>query len=92
MRADPLGREGSKYRREFREWRKERMVFGIRVLGAVCVVLFSLTSNAHAYLDPGSGSMLLQVVLGGIAGAVVLLKLFWRRVLSLFGLGREESD
>jgi hypothetical protein len=31
------------------------------------------------YLDPGAGSLVLQLILGGIAGALVSLKLFWRR-------------
>ena len=35
-----------------------------------------------AYLDPGSGSMLLQMLLGGIAGAAVALKMFGKKVLS----------
>jgi hypothetical protein len=36
-----------------------------------------------AYLDPGAGSMLLQVLLGGSAAVLVILKLSWRRVLRL---------
>jgi hypothetical protein len=34
---------------------------------------------AEAYLDPGAGSMLLQLVLGGVAGLAVIGKLFWHR-------------
>jgi hypothetical protein len=34
-----------------------------------------------AYLDPGSGSMLLQALLGGIAGAAVAFKMFGKRIL-----------
>jgi hypothetical protein len=36
-----------------------------------------------AYLDPGAGSMVLQALLGGIAGVLVLLKLYWRRIVRL---------
>ena len=39
------------------------------LLGAVVVGAGS--APAHAYLDPGTGSMILQVLLGGIAGAAV---------------------
>ena len=35
-----------------------------------------------AYLDPGSGSVILQALLGGVAGLAVALKLFGRRVLT----------
>jgi len=37
-----------------------------------------------AYLDPGTGSMILQLLLGGIAGVAIVLKLYWQRFLSLF--------
>ena len=36
-----------------------------------------------AYLDPGSGSMILQAVLGGVAGVLVALKMFGRKVFSV---------
>lgn len=44
---------------------------------------------AEAYLDPGSGSMLLQVILGGVAGVAVIAKLYWGRLLALLGIRRE---
>ena len=31
-----------------------------------------------AYLDPGSGTVIVQVILGGFAGVAVAAKLFWR--------------
>jgi len=34
-----------------------------------------------AYLDPGSGSMLLQALLGGLAGLAVTFKMFGSRIL-----------
>ena len=35
---------------------------------------------AYAYIDPGAGSLALQLIIGGIASALVTLKLFWRRL------------
>lgn len=46
----------------------------------------------HAYIDPGSGSMLLQLILGGAAGLFLAIKLFWRRILIKLGLRKEDSD
>jgi hypothetical protein len=60
------------------------------LLSSLCGV-FLWTSPAQAYLDPGSGSMLLQLLLGGVAGAVVVLKLYWQRLLHFFGLRKEEA-
>jgi hypothetical protein len=34
-----------------------------------------------AYLDPGSGSMILQAIAAGLAGVAVTAKLWWRRLL-----------
>lgn len=54
---------------------------------AVCIA----APQAHAYLDPGAGSMLLQILLGGLAGLGVLGKLYWHRLRSLFG-ARDARD
>lgn len=61
----------------------------------ICFVLifFGFVDLASAYIDPGSGSMLLQLLLGGIAGAVVVLKMYWRQFTNLFRRNsRKESD
>jgi hypothetical protein len=50
------------------------------------------TSNAYAYLDPGTGSMILQVLLGGVAGVMLAGKLYWQKFLSLFGVRRKVED
>lgn len=41
-------------------------------------------AQVHAYLDPGSGSMLVQLLLGGVAGAAVIMKLGWERFKDVF--------
>ena len=45
-----------------------------------------------AYLDPASGSLLLQLILGGVAGLALVLKLFWHRILGLFGIKKKTDD
>lgn len=40
--------------------------------------------QVDAYLDPGSGSMLVQLLLGGVAGAAVIMKLGWERFKDIF--------
>jgi hypothetical protein len=54
-----------------------RRLRDIAFLGLVAT-LFA-TGPAWAYLDPGTGSMMLQLLLGGIAGAMVVGKLYWHR-------------
>ena len=63
------------------------------LLLSIILIVFGFENSALAYLDPGTGSMVLQLLLGGIAGAVVILKLYWRRFVGLFrGNAREESE
>ena len=53
--------------------------------------LGAATSTAQAYLDPGTGSMILQVLLGGVAGVALAGKLYWHRLLSLLGIKRRDE-
>ena len=45
-----------------------------------------------AYIDPASGSMLLQIILGGVAAVAVALKMWWRRVLTFLHIRKPEDD
>jgi hypothetical protein len=42
--------------------------------------MVGFTQPAHAYLDPGTGSMLLQGIIGGIAAGFAVLSLTWHRI------------
>jgi hypothetical protein len=53
--------------------------------------LASLLTSEPAYLDPGSGSMLLQLLLAGLVGAGVAIRVFWRRIIGIFGIKPKES-
>jgi hypothetical protein len=48
--------------------------------------------TAQAYLDPGTGSILLQVIIGGVAGLGVVGKLYWHRLRGLLGLDKKEPQ
>ena len=54
--------------------------------------IMMLTMPAHAYLDPGTGSMLLQLLLGGVVGLLTILKLYWHKIKSIFGKGDEPES
>jgi len=45
-----------------------------------------------AYIDPGSGSMMLQVLAGGIAAAAVTLKVYWNRVLTFLRIRKPQEE
>lgn len=72
------------------KWLMLRMTCGVLILSSV------FAPGAHAYIDPGSGSVLLQLILGGIAGIGVVAKLYWEQVKtrcrSLFGQTESMKD
>ena len=48
-------------------------------LGFAFVLASAAASPAWAYLDPGTGSILLQLMLGGVAGVLVAGRLYFNR-------------
>lgn len=59
----------------------KRIVFCVLATG--WLLLFT-ERPAHAYIDPAAGSLFLQLLLGGVAGLAVVIKMYWRRITSLF--------
>ena len=51
-----------------------------------------LSCTVFAYLDPGTGSMLVQLLVGGAAAVGVGLKLYWHRILRLLRIRKAESE
>lgn len=49
--------------------------------------------EAHAYLDPGTGSFLVQMLVGGMAAGAAGVAMYWNRLKALvFGAGTEQTD
>lgn len=34
------------------------------------------------YLDPGTGSMVVQAVVGSLLGALLVIRLYWRKIIA----------
>lgn len=61
------------------------------ILSALILMLLAM-GDAWAYLDPGSGSAILQGILGALAAIAITLKLYWHRFLRLIGLRKPIED
>lgn len=59
------------------------------IISVIFLAGLLMATPAFAYLDAGSGSMLVQLLLGGIAGAVVFLKLSWKWILAKLGIKKD---
>ena len=55
----------------------------MQLLGIVILIVFS-PAPAHAYLDLGTGSIILQGLLGGIAFVGLMAKVYWNKLMGLF--------
>ena len=68
----------------------------MRIMLAVLLASALWAGPALAYIDPGSGSYLFQLLIAGAVGALYGLKVFWRQIRSgaafLFGRRRKSGD
>mgnify|MGYP006088192281 CR=1 FL=1 len=65
-------------------------MFLMRIKFLTLYFLFILIENAYAYIDPGTGSLILQLILGGIAAAFAMIngllykiKKFLKKILKI---------
>ncbi len=58
------------------------------------VVLLAPVLRPQAYLDPGSGSFLIQLLIAGLVGAGFLIKAYWKKIKALFNrsAAKKEDD
>ena len=62
------------------------MTFGrmLTIFGLVALLQAVFAPPAHAYLDPGTGSYIFQLLLAGVVGLAFVIKVFWSRIKSFF--------
>ena len=58
---------------------------------SVAFVMLS-TGDAYAYLDPGTGSILLQAIIATVASSLFVIKMYWYKFRSLLGLNRQTEE
>ena len=61
-------------------------------IALVLVACLAIASPAYAYLDPGTGSMLISAVLGVAAALALAVKMFWYRLVGFFRGKRPAAD
>ena len=51
------------------------------ILVGVFICLFGIfVSDAHAYLDPGTGSYFFQIFIAFVIGGLFAIKMFWSKI------------
>lgn len=69
---------------------------GILPTALVASSILAFSEPSHAYLDPGTGSIILQSILAGVAVAIGFVRLYWHRfksfLSSLAGSATDTSE
>ena len=65
-----------------------------KFLTIIFIYLLCSISKAHAYLDPGTGSIILQAILGFVAAAAATVSIYWEKFKSIINkvLKRNTKD
>ena len=68
----------------------------------ILIILFSLLGmslisnfqfpNAFAYIDPGTGSVIVQMIIGGLVGVGIAIKVFWFRIKTALSPGFKKNN
>ena len=61
-------------------------------ISLIALMTLCLTSQAQAYLDPGTGSIILQGLIAAIAAGLATGKLWWHRVKSIFSRSKDSTE
>ena len=51
------------------------MVFGVILASAQLFI-----SDSYAYIDPGTGSLVIQMIIGGLVGVGITCKIYWYKI------------
>jgi hypothetical protein len=70
--------------------RRRNSLSGLALLG---FLLVWLPTVAYGYLDPGTGSYIIQILIGGVLGGLFAIGIFWKRVIArIKGLFRPRKN
>jgi hypothetical protein len=57
------------------------------LLLVLVLLLLATPTQLSAYIDPGSGSFFVQMLIAGVLGASLTVKTFWKQVKAYFSRG-----
>lgn len=50
----------------------------------IALSLFIFPQSTYAYINPGTGSYIIQVIIAALVGGLFVIKIFWNKVKKLF--------
>ncbi len=64
----------------------------IKIFSIIALIVAINPQQAFAYLDPGTGSMIMQVIVASIVGAGAAIGVFKQKIISFFKSIGNKSD
>jgi hypothetical protein len=64
----------------------------LKILLVFSAVALLLPEPAWAYLDPGTGTILLQALIASVVGGFALIGIYWRKLKSALGFGERNAS
>ena len=64
----------------------------VAIFAAMFLLVSHLQGGVQAYLDPGAGSIALQLLLAGVIGLLATIRLYWDRMKTFLQRRRVERD
>ena len=64
---------------------QKRMIGRLVMIAGTLSLYYLITPRAaYAYLDPGTGSYLFQILIAGLIGGAFAVKIFWSKIKAFF--------
>ena len=63
-----------------------------KIFNLLLIYNIFIATNAYAYLDPGTGSIILQAILGAIAAGFSYCMFYWNKVKNFFKKNNSKKE
>lgn len=62
-----------------------------KIILSFLILGFLSNNNAHAYIDPGMGSIIIQSIIGAIAAGMSFIVLYWNKFKNFFKKSKKKN-
>jgi len=63
---------------------KQKLIYVRKQVIFAVLGMFLLVEPAYAYLDPGTGSLIIQVLIASLVSLIFAIKVFWKKITNYF--------
>jgi len=64
----------------------------LKLITVLAFFMLVLVKNAYSYLDPGTGSYLIQILAAALFGSLFVIKIFWTKIKLFFKGTKKDED